>query len=173
MERRPQNPLHRAESVKSYKLREMYGARCLCCGWSEEDGAVLTVDHVLPRVEGGSDETANLQLLCAECNFAKAGQHLDFRRADWQKGGEGWSAAKRAVRSHLVRTGKFVARHPGYRLPSLINLYIQLWECRNYSEGELEAALTWAEAGGYSYPKSVEMAHAYLDARYEQEQRHG
>ncbi len=31
----------------------------------------LTIDHVLPRVGGGSDEIANLQLLCEACNQLK------------------------------------------------------------------------------------------------------
>ena len=31
----------------------------------------LTIDHVVPRVDGGSDDIANLQLLCEACNQLK------------------------------------------------------------------------------------------------------
>lgn len=33
--------------------------------------ALLTIDHVVPRAAGGSDELANLQLLCDKCNRRK------------------------------------------------------------------------------------------------------
>ena len=32
---------------------------------------VLTVDHIVPRTQGGGDALENLQLLCAACNSTK------------------------------------------------------------------------------------------------------
>lgn len=37
-----------------------------------DNGVPLTVDHIIPKSKGGSDKPANLQPMCAPCNFAKA-----------------------------------------------------------------------------------------------------
>jgi 5-methylcytosine-specific restriction endonuclease McrA len=44
--------------------------------WCVECGAIedLTVDHIVPKVQGGTDERANLQVLCGSCNSAKGGR---------------------------------------------------------------------------------------------------
>jgi len=44
------------------------GARCRYCG--RTDGP-LHIDHITPIARGGSNELANLQVLCAPCNRAK------------------------------------------------------------------------------------------------------
>lgn len=44
--------------------------KCLHCGTS----ANLTVDHIIPKVHGGSDHETNLQTLCFSCN-QKKGSH--------------------------------------------------------------------------------------------------
>jgi len=36
-----------------------------------------TVDHIVPRTLGGSDEPSNLQCLCATCNYSKGGRFFD------------------------------------------------------------------------------------------------
>lgn len=41
--------------------------RCLNCG-SDVD---LTVDHILPKAKGGTDDMENLQTLCLTCNSVK------------------------------------------------------------------------------------------------------
>lgn len=43
------------------------GLRCYICG--EFDN--LTVDHILPKSQGGKDNIENLQLLCVECHKVK------------------------------------------------------------------------------------------------------
>lgn len=35
-------------------------------------GAVWEIDHIVPRSQGGTDDPANLQLLCATCHRAKS-----------------------------------------------------------------------------------------------------
>ncbi|WP_370384812.1 HNH endonuclease [Catenulispora sp. GAS73] len=37
---------------------------------------ILTVDHIIPRAAGGSDERGNLQVLCRVCNSTKH-THVD------------------------------------------------------------------------------------------------
>lgn len=43
------------------------GRACRFCGSSEN----LTIDHVIPKSIGGTNDLRNLQLLCADCNAAK------------------------------------------------------------------------------------------------------
>jgi len=55
---------------------------CVTCG-SEEN---LTIDHKLARSLGGTNELANLQMMCASCNQAKAvgeARELDSRRREF------------------------------------------------------------------------------------------
>lgn len=43
------------------------GFKCKACGKSEN----LTLDHIIPYIEGGEDLVSNLQTLCQECNSSK------------------------------------------------------------------------------------------------------
>jgi hypothetical protein len=42
---------------------------CVTCGAADDE--LLTVDHIVPRAEGGLDEVSNLQCLCSHCNSSK------------------------------------------------------------------------------------------------------
>ncbi len=41
---------------------------CVRCGATES----LTLDHIIPRVYGGTNEQSNFQLLCLLCNHLKS-----------------------------------------------------------------------------------------------------
>jgi len=43
---------------------------CQICGTESK----LTVDHIIPRRLGGTDEPSNLQTLCVSCNSRKGGR---------------------------------------------------------------------------------------------------
>ena len=45
------------------------GGMCQMCG-NEGD----SVDHIVPRILGGTDDDHNLQLLCRTCNSSKGGR---------------------------------------------------------------------------------------------------
>lgn len=48
-----------------------------------EDGAPIshaTIEHILPRNHGGTNDVENLALACGSCNFEKGRRH-DIRRA--------------------------------------------------------------------------------------------
>lgn len=56
----------RKHSLKDWWLDESkYG--CRACGSKEN----LTVDHIIPKTKGGTDDTWNLQCLCKTCNSKK------------------------------------------------------------------------------------------------------
>src|SRR5688572_16171970 len=52
------------------------GYRCVACGyapwpWYLSEAGTMRVDHIVPRVAGGSDTLDNLQTLCRVCHAAK------------------------------------------------------------------------------------------------------
>lgn len=52
------------------------GHRCVYCGRSPRDGAVLEVDHRIPRSKGGGDDDSNLFTACWACNSGKSDTEL-------------------------------------------------------------------------------------------------
>lgn len=58
------------------ELCEKYGNRCLCCGRNDVQ---LTVDHIIPVIDGGTNSISNLQPLCKSCNSKKNRKHIDYR----------------------------------------------------------------------------------------------
>jgi len=46
--------------------------RCVLCGMSAKDGAILHVDHIIPISKGGKTEYSNLRTLCEKCNIGKS-----------------------------------------------------------------------------------------------------
>ena len=47
------------------------GMACVWCGAAAEDGAALTLDHVVPWSRGGNNRAANLVTACRACNSAR------------------------------------------------------------------------------------------------------
>lgn len=47
------------------------GMCCAYCGARVEDGAVLTLDHLLARELGGKNDETNLVTACLSCNSSK------------------------------------------------------------------------------------------------------
>ncbi len=62
--------------------------KCLHCGGHlvvGTDGEPIsraTIEHILPRSHGGTDELTNLGLACARCNHQKGVRHDSKRRGD-------------------------------------------------------------------------------------------
>ncbi len=65
----PKLNLDRAQKRVLLGLQE---GHCLGCG-NKPDIDLMEGDHVVPRIESGPEEMANLQLLCAYCNRIKGG----------------------------------------------------------------------------------------------------
>ena len=66
-----------------YEILRKYGNRCQACGRAASDGVVICVDHV-KSVRNNWElrlEPSNLQVLCEDCNLAKASADS----TDWRK----------------------------------------------------------------------------------------
>ena len=75
----------RAKAVKAYKegrwnihdlfennIAKMKGGNyCWYCGEDFEDKRKLTIDHVFPRSEGGTNDIDNIIMVCKHCNSSK------------------------------------------------------------------------------------------------------
>lgn len=55
--------------------------KCVACGRNSHDGAILHVDHIVPRSRGGFDTLSNYQTLCDICNIGKSNRDdTDLRK---------------------------------------------------------------------------------------------
>ena len=57
------------------------GWRCQSCGLISRHGAILHVDHIIPRSKGGGSDMENLQTLCVACNLGKSNRDQTDLRA--------------------------------------------------------------------------------------------
>ena len=64
--------------VREYLL-EKWGRRCAYCG---DAGIPLQIEHLTPKVRGGSDRVSNLTLACGPCNQRKGSQTAAERSID-------------------------------------------------------------------------------------------
>jgi hypothetical protein len=63
-----------------WQVFERDGFKCVACGKSAADGAILHVDHIIPRSKGGKDEMDNYQTLCQTCNIGKSNKSSENLR---------------------------------------------------------------------------------------------
>ena len=68
-------------SNKHFDILARDGFRCRYCGGTpQEDGVKLIVEHIIPKSQGGKDNTANLITACQRCNTSKSNKILITRR---------------------------------------------------------------------------------------------
>lgn len=71
---------------RRWQVFERDGWRCVSCGRSANDGAILEVDHIVPRSKGGTDTLDNFQTLCRDCNIGKSNRSAtDLRVREGKK----------------------------------------------------------------------------------------
>lgn len=66
---RPNWGPERRAQIKS-RLREKFGDRCVYCRAAHPE-SYLEIDHVVPIIEGGTDDDFNLTQACRRCNLSK------------------------------------------------------------------------------------------------------
>jgi hypothetical protein len=59
--------------------RDMW--KCVACGRTSHDGAILHVDHIIPQSRGGSSTLDNYQTLCDICNIGKSNRDMTDLRS--------------------------------------------------------------------------------------------
>ena len=64
----------RQEKRLAIYLRD--GLACAYCGDSVENGARLTLDHILPASKGGSNDDTNLITCCERCNKSRGNRSI-------------------------------------------------------------------------------------------------
>lgn len=64
----------RQEKRLAIYLRD--GLSCAYCGASVEDGAALSLDHIVPHSRGGSNSESNLVTCCKRCNSSRGNRGL-------------------------------------------------------------------------------------------------
>lgn len=64
------------QEEKRRLYREQEGC-CAGCGWELPEHS-LTIDHIVPKSKGGTDDPANLQLLCSSCNPTKGDRDMEY-----------------------------------------------------------------------------------------------
>ena len=68
----PVNRRNEISKTVRFAVFKRHGFRCRYCGASAStDGVVLVLDHIVPVVEGGTDEATNLLTACRDCNAGK------------------------------------------------------------------------------------------------------
>lgn len=65
----------RSERRLAIYLRD--GLACAYCGSAVEDGTRLTLDHLIPYSQGGTNDAANLVTACHKCNSSRGAR--DYR----------------------------------------------------------------------------------------------
>lgn len=90
---------HGYKWIRKEKRAAIYrrdGNACVYCG-RRTRGGTLTLDHVVPRAEGGSNEATNLITVCFECNSARRDRSIE----ELEK--EGHHGLRERVESYTAR----------------------------------------------------------------------
>ena len=61
---------------KRKRLVEIYGLNCAYCFKKIESKKNFTLDHVIPKIDGGSNRLSNLVICCYKCNNKKGGMGI-------------------------------------------------------------------------------------------------
>ena len=72
-------------SAREYKrmlvnvLLDRDGFTCAVCNVAMEDCADMSIDHIVPKMLGGSDEAGNIRVIHKQCNSTRARGHRTWK----------------------------------------------------------------------------------------------
>jgi hypothetical protein len=91
------------------RVRERAGDRCEYCQLHQEDSplAALHVEHIVPKVHGGTDDLENLALACIDCNLHK-GPNLTGVDPQTQQVTELFHPRRHRWQDHFEREGLYL-----------------------------------------------------------------
>lgn len=116
---------------------------CRYCGARADDGAVLEIDHVLPKVLGGDDKATNLVAACVDCNGGKTSSHPDSPSIEDVEADSirWWKAMRRAANKVLADREALAEARQQFEAS---------WNCWTYADGDERKHLPkpddWAES---------------------------
>ncbi len=93
-------------------------ARCALCTRKIMAGEVWHADHVRALVNGGSNETGNLQVVCKNC-------HTDKTRADHREASKGRRQAVKHLVPREYRSATRFRRPPGVKFNWRTGRYVR------------------------------------------------
>ena len=76
------NDYHGSHWIRKERRLAIYlrdGLSCVYCGNNLEDGATLSLDHIIPYSKGGDNSNSNLVTACTKCNSSRGDRDVaDF-----------------------------------------------------------------------------------------------
>lgn len=71
--------LNRAETIDSLAIRDGLYCAWIDCNYDIDENNILTIEHIIPRSKGGTDDLWNLELLCMKHNYYRANRdYIDY-----------------------------------------------------------------------------------------------
>jgi hypothetical protein len=102
---------------------------CRYCGARANDGAVLEIDHVLPKILGGKDKADNLVAACEACNSGKGSTHPDSPLIeDVEEEALWWARVARCAGQKMIADRGALA--------DLLSEFEEAWGRWGYGKGE-------------------------------------
>ncbi len=97
--------LHIGRAPLRKRILAKSNGHCAYCGKRALSIWKITIDHVIPRSAGGSDDDENLVAACKSCNYRKSDRPLHWLREWMQRQENGRPAFSWEQREYLLRKG--------------------------------------------------------------------
>jgi len=107
-----------------FEILKRDGFRCRYCG-ATAVSALLHVDHVVPVVEGGLDDPANLVTACADCNLGKSDVQLTESQLEPSLTATAMAERAEQVQAYIETLKAFEAAREALR-----DHYSDIWRAR-------------------------------------------
>lgn len=76
-------PCDNRQNRKRLKIIERDGDKCWLCGepFSNKPGRKPSLDHVIPKSQGGTAKLDNMKLAHSRCNYKRGNMLMDLRKS--------------------------------------------------------------------------------------------